>query len=65
MKGSMHTYTYMHYRDYPVQRGETDPSLILTPWPGTQARILNELAQSMANRTLWCDIVSAISTAVN
>ena len=38
-------------------------------YPDTLARdtghILNELAQAMANRTLWCDIVSVISTAVN
>ena len=27
--------------------------------------ILNELARAMVNRTLWCDIVSAISTVVD
>ena len=32
---------------------------------GQGNRVLNELAQAMANRTLWCDIVSAISTAVH
>ena len=38
-------------------------------YPDTLARgtglILNELAQAMANRVLWCDIVPAISTAVD
>ena len=38
-------------------------------YPDTLTRvtglILNELAQAMASRTIWCDIVSAISRAVD
>ena len=49
----------------PSQGGETDLSQnsdILARDPGLG---LNELARAMANRPLWCDIVSAISTAVD